>query len=119
MGTTVAGFPNLLTATGPNGPFANFPPAIETEVEWISEIIEYVNAKGLTTVEATAKAEDALTETCQELAKASIFTKGETWIFDVNIPGKPRTVYFYMGGLNAYKELLTEIREDGYRGVRL
>jgi len=118
LGTTVAQFPNLLTSTGPNGPFANFPPVIETEVEWICEIIAYTNANGLATVEPTAQAEAEWTKTCQDLAKGSVFTKGESWIFGVNIPGKPRTVYFYMGGLGTYRQLLDEIRKQGYRGYK-
>lgn len=116
VGTSVANFPNLLTSTGPNGPFANFPPVIDTEVEWICELIKFVNTNGFETIEPTARAEDDWTRTCQELAEGSVFTKGETWIFGVNIPGKPRSVYFYMGGLKAYRETLDEIRRAGYRG---
>lgn len=114
MGTMISQFPNLLTATGPRGPFANFPPVIDTEVEWISDMIEHVNTNGLTTVEPTAEAEEGWTRTCLELSEGSVFTKGGSWINGVNVSGKPETVYFYMGGVKAYRALLAESREQGY-----
>ncbi|THZ50755.1 cyclopentanone 1,2-monooxygenase, partial [Aureobasidium pullulans] len=40
LGLCVPGFPNFFMITGPCGPFSNIPPAIETHVEFISEIIE-------------------------------------------------------------------------------
>ncbi|KAL1301408.1 hypothetical protein AAFC00_005667 [Neodothiora populina] len=40
LGVSVPGFPNLFMITGPNSPFSNIPPAIETHVEFISDIIE-------------------------------------------------------------------------------
>ena len=33
------GFPNMFMILGPNGPFTNLPPTIETQVEWIAEAI--------------------------------------------------------------------------------
>ncbi len=115
MGTTIANFPNLLTSTGPNGPFANFPPVIDTQVEWICDMIKHVNDKGLTTVEPKAAAEESWTKTCLDLSELSVFTKGDSWIFGTNVPGKPKTVYFYMGGLNAYRDQLAEGRDGGYQ----
>jgi cyclohexanone monooxygenase len=40
LGISVPSFPNLFMIAGPNGPFCNLPPAIETQVEFISDIIE-------------------------------------------------------------------------------
>jgi cyclohexanone monooxygenase len=40
LGVAVSGFPNLFTILGPNGPFTNLPPTIETQVEFISNVIE-------------------------------------------------------------------------------
>ena len=39
LGITTAGFPNLFMVLGPNGPFTNLPPGIETQVEWIADLI--------------------------------------------------------------------------------
>ncbi len=116
MGTTIANFPNLLTSTGPMGPFANFPPVIETEVEWICELIEHIRSNGIQTVEATAEAESNWTDLCESIAEGSVFHNGGSWIDGVNIPGKSRQVYFYMGGLDAYRANLVEVRDENYRG---
>ncbi|KAK5063040.1 hypothetical protein LTR84_005116 [Exophiala bonariae] len=40
LGVAVPYFPNLFTILGPNGPFTNIPPTIETQVEFISDMIE-------------------------------------------------------------------------------
>lgn len=39
LGSFVPGFPNLFMLTGPNSPFTNLPPTIETQVEFISDAI--------------------------------------------------------------------------------
>ena len=39
LGMATSGFPNLFMILGPNGPFANMPPSIETQVEWIAQTI--------------------------------------------------------------------------------
>ncbi|KOS40474.1 hypothetical protein ACN38_g8658 [Penicillium nordicum] len=36
-----AGFPNMFIVAGPQGPFANFPPVIESEINFIMSCIEY------------------------------------------------------------------------------
>jgi len=51
LGSFVPGFPNFFMLTGPNSPFTNLPPTIETQVEFISDIVglaESRNDKGST-----------------------------------------------------------------------
>jgi len=119
LGVTNANFPNMFMVLGPNGPFTNLPPSIETQVEWISDLIEDVNAKGFKTVEPTVEAESGWGKTCTEIANMTLFPKAESWIFGANIPGKPRTVMFYMAGIGAYRQQLAEVRSQGYKGFRL
>ena len=119
LGVTNAHYPNMFMVLGPNGPFTNLPPSIESQVEWISDLIKEVNAKGLKTVEPTAEAEAAWTKTCQDIANMTLFPKAESWIFGANIPGKTNTVYFYMAGLGAYRQQLAEVRNQGYQGFKL
>ncbi|EXJ94480.1 cyclohexanone monooxygenase [Capronia coronata CBS 617.96] len=47
LGISVPDFPNMFMILGPNGPFTNLPPTIETQVEFISDLIE-VAEQGLT-----------------------------------------------------------------------
>jgi cyclohexanone monooxygenase len=119
LGVTTTGFPNMFMILGPNGPFTNLPPSIETQVEWISDLIRDISSQGLEIAEATAEAERVWCETCKTIANATLFPKAESWIFGANIPGKPNTVQFYLGGLGEYRKVLAAESADGYRGFSL
>jgi len=119
LGVTTANFSNTFMILGPNGPFTNLPPSIEAQVEWIADLVADVRARGLAVAEATAEAEREWCDTCKTVADATLFPKAESWIFGANIPGKPNTVQFYPGGLGKYREVLAEVRGEGYRGFHL
>ncbi len=112
----VAGFPNMFMIMGPNGPFANLPPAIEAQVEFVADTIAHVEANGLATIEPTQQAEDAWTEVCRDVADKTLLPRAESWIFGANIPGKVHRVLFYLGGLGAYLQELEAVKAAGYRG---
>ena len=40
---------------GPNGPFTNLPPSIETQVDWIGEAIGHAERSKASTVEPTRR----------------------------------------------------------------
>jgi cation diffusion facilitator CzcD-associated flavoprotein CzcO len=119
LGLATAGFPNMFMILGPNGPFVNLVPAIETQVNWICELVGAAERTGAGVVEATQAAEDNWTATCQEIANYTLFPKAQSWIFGANIPGKTNTVMFYMAGLSAYRQKLAEIAAAGYSGFEL
>ena len=119
LGVSTAGFPNMFMILGPNGPFTNLPPSIETQVEWITDLVASAEREGAVAVEATAAAEDGWTVTCQEIADATLFPKAESWIFGANIPGKANTVMFYMAGMGAYRRQLAEVAAADYAGFEL
>jgi cation diffusion facilitator CzcD-associated flavoprotein CzcO len=112
-------FPNMFMILGPNGPFTNQPPAIETEVEWISDLVSYLERNNITTIEPTAEAETAWTQICLDISAQTLFPKVGSWIFGTNIPGKKNTIYFYMGGLKSFRDIIFDVAEEGYRGFRL
>ena len=114
--------------TGPNGPFTNIPPTIETHIEWISELIAKAEEdrakagsdeeKDKLVVEATEEAEKGWTDLCEQLSKNSLFRKTGSWIFGANIPGKKDAVMFYFGGLKNYRNVLEDVRQNGYKGFK-
>jgi cation diffusion facilitator CzcD-associated flavoprotein CzcO len=118
LSVATANFPNMFMILGPNGPFTNLPPTIETEVEWVSELIGYMENNGLASVETSAQAEKEWGDTCSEIANQTLFAKTDSWIFGANIPGKKNAVYFYMGGLGAFNETLSEVRNADYKGFK-
>ncbi|WP_338451035.1 NAD(P)/FAD-dependent oxidoreductase [Niallia oryzisoli] len=107
-------FPNHFMILGPNGPFTNLPPSIETQVEWISDTVKYMVENDISTIEPKQEAEDEWITTCQTISDQTLFSKGESWIFGANIPGKKNTVMFYLGGLGNYRKALEELGFKGF-----
>ena len=119
LGISTAGFPNMFMILGPNGPFTNLPPSIETQVDWIGELIGNAERNGMRTVEPTPEAEDSWTATCEAIANMTLFPQAESWIFGSNIPGKKSAVMFYMAGIGAYRQKLGEVADAGYEGFAM
>lgn len=114
LGLSTHGFPNMFMILGPNGPFTNLPPSIETQADWISDLIGHAERSGALAVEPTRQAEGGWTKTCQEIANTTLFPKVDSWIFGANIPGKKNTVMFYMGGIGSYRNELKSVADSGY-----
>jgi cyclohexanone monooxygenase len=113
LGMATSGFPNMFMILGPNGPFTNLPPSIETQVEWISDTIRHVTEVDATSIDVKPDTETVWTDTCADIADQTLFPKAASWIFGANIPGKKRTVMFYLGGIKEYRSILqTEIAES-------
>jgi cyclohexanone monooxygenase len=115
LGVATTGFPNMFMVLGANSCFANIPPVIETQVEFISDLISRAQRAGAA-VEPTEEAESYWTATCKQIADATLFAKTESWIFGANIPGKPHTVLFYTGGLAPYRQMLADVARADYAG---
>lgn len=114
LGMMNSDFPNHFMILGPHGPFTNLPPSIETQVEWISDTVKYMMENNLSTIEPKQEAVDEWVATCKAISDQTLFSKGESWIFGANIPGKKHAVMFYLGGLGNYRKAL---EEAGYEGV--
>ena len=114
IGVANAGFPNMHMILGPNGPFTNLPPSIESQVEWISALIGNMRNNEKVVVEATQEAENGWSNTCEEIANTTLFSKAESWIFGANIPGKKNSVQFYLAGLGSYRQKLSDEASSSY-----
>ena len=114
LGVATSGFPNMFMILGPNGPFTNLPPTIETQVEWIADTIRRVSATETGRIEVKPDAETEWTDTCVEIASATVFGQVDSWIFGANVPGKKRSVLFYLGGLGEYRKILAAESAGGY-----
>ena len=117
LGMMEVDFPNFFMILGPNGPFTNLPPSIETQVEWIADTICAMEEEGVQSVEPTVEARDAWVGTCREIADMTLFPKAESWIFGANIPGKKNAVMFYMAGIGNYRNAINAVKEEGYTSL--
>ncbi|MGG6498698.1 UNVERIFIED_CONTAM: cyclohexanone monooxygenase, partial [Bacteroidetes bacterium 56_B9] len=77
--------------------------SIEQHVDWIADCLERVHGAGLGRVEATAEAEDAWVAHVNAVADMTVFPQADSWYVGANVPGKPRTVMPYLGGVGAYR----------------
>lgn len=75
--------------------------------------------QGLTRVETSPAADRAWCEHVAELVAPSLFVKADSWYMGANIPGKPREMLSYPGGLPAYLQKWQECKNDGYSGFVL
>ncbi len=121
LGLAVAGFPNLFTITGPGSPsvLTNMMPSIEQHVEWVSDCIEALRARGAAVIEAERAAQDDWVGHVNELADASLRSTCSSWYVGANVPGKPRVFMPYIGGYPAYAARCAEIAAAGYEGFAI
>ena len=121
LGMAAAGFPNLLFVYGPQSPngFCNGPTCAEVQGDWIVRLLDHLRQRNYTRVEATAPAEEAWRAQVLALADATLFPRADSWYLGANIPGKPREMLSFTGGLPAYLAKCRESAERGYEGFAL
>jgi cyclohexanone monooxygenase len=121
LGLMTAGFPNLFMITGPGSPgvLSNVVASIEQHAEWISECVNWLNARGLDYIEATTRAQDEWVEHVNAIANLTLFPAADSWYLGANIPGKPRVFMPYVGGVGAYRHKCSEVAANGYPGFSL
>ena len=119
LGVSIAGFPNLFTITGPASPgvLANVIYSIDQHVDWSCRAIEHMRSTGATTIDTTPEAEAEWNAHAMDTVKNQLRIHDENnWYMGTNVPGKPRSVLVYQGGLGFYRDRCNEIAEDNYRG---
>jgi cyclohexanone monooxygenase len=121
LGLAIAGFPNMFTITGPGSPsvLSNMIVSIEQHVEWIADCVEHLRKNGISTIEASERAETEWTEHVHEIASTMLYSKGNSWWKGANVPGKPVVFMPYTGGVGRYREICNEVAAEHYRGFTL
>ncbi len=121
LGLAVTGFPNMFMVTGPGSPsvLSNMVVSIEQHVDWISDCIDAMRARGVSRIEATDEAEQEWVQHVRTLAEATLYPLAQSWYVGANIPGKPRVFMPYVAGCGTYRQECDEVAADGYRGFAL
>ena len=121
LGLGVAGFPNLLTITGPQSPsiVTVVIVSIEQHVEWIADCLAYLREHGVESIEATTEAQNEWIVHTAEEGDKTLFPKTNSWYVGANVPGKPRLFYPYIGGLIQYRAKCAAVAAGGYEGFVL
>ncbi len=121
LGLLVTGFPNFYTITGPASPsvLSNMMVSIEQHVDWIADCLTHLRDTGNDRIEATADAQDDWIVHNNEVGAATLFPLANSWYMGSNVPGKPRVLMPYIGGVGVYRDECREVVENGYRGCVL
>src|SRR5712691_6414926 len=117
MGIQSAGFPNLFTMPGSGA--GNFTRGCEPLVEWVSDCIGSMRAKGLTRIEATPQAEEAWRAHVAEAGATLLRTQANSWFVGANIPGKARFLLGSPDSAPVMRAKRAEVAAKGYEGFRL
>jgi cation diffusion facilitator CzcD-associated flavoprotein CzcO len=118
LGLTSAGFPNLLFLYGPQSPsgFCNGPTCAELQGDWVVEFLRHMRDTGVSRFDATAEAEQIWKDHVKQVGAMTLFPLADSWYMGANIPGKPRELLNYPGGVPLYLQLCRESAEKGYEG---
>ncbi len=117
MGLMVHGYPNMFTTAVPLAPSAalcNMTTCLQQQTEWITDAIRTMREQGKSVIEPTADAEEAWVRHHDETAGANLISRTNSWYLGSNVPGKPRRVLSYTGGVGTYRRKCAEEAAAGY-----
>jgi cation diffusion facilitator CzcD-associated flavoprotein CzcO len=106
LGLLSVGFPNLFFLDGPcaNGALVSPMLLAEHQVEWVDRCIAQVGTAPQAMVEATPEAEAEWMQHMHTVSEGSLLYLANSWYMGANIPGKPRALLSYLGGLENYRQ---------------
>lgn len=119
LGLATSEFPNMFMITGPGSMFGNHPVTMEHHVEWISDCIAHALTNDIDCVEARPEAEEAWGRHIQDRAQRIVGNDIASWWNGGNVPGKKRTVLFYLGHYGQYRQWCDDAAANGYDGFVL
>ena len=119
LGIGIEGFPNMFMITGPHTPASNAPVIIDDTVTWIGRAMIHIRNKGYSRMEP----EHSATEEWGECVNAAFFNnlmsnpeELHSYVIGANIPGKPRSVLFYVGGVEPFINRCQLVADSGFEG---
>ena len=124
LGVQVAGFPNMIMLAGPQGASVstNFPRAIETSVEWASDLIAHMRASGHRRIECSVDAQDAWVREVEDLYGMVLLRNARSWFtgYNSNVDGHDiKRHMIYNGGAPRYRKRIDAVAANGYDGFVL
>ena len=121
LGLMTAGLPNFFAITGPGSPsvLSNMAVSIEQHVDWVAGCLADLRARGMTTIEPTALAEEGWNRHVADCAAITLHPTANSWYMGANVPGKPRVFMPYAGGMAKYRGICDDVAAKGYEGFTL
>ncbi|MEL0113793.1 MAG: NAD(P)/FAD-dependent oxidoreductase [Rickettsiales bacterium] len=122
LGMQVAGFPNMFMVMGPHTALGNIPRSVEYNVEWISDLIRYMEEHDLSVADARQEAVEDWTRYVIKMGEGLLTNEVDSWMTGINqnVEGKQtRIIARYSGSAPTYRERCDEVAAGGYRELIL
>jgi cation diffusion facilitator CzcD-associated flavoprotein CzcO len=122
VGVMVNGFPNLFMVMGPHTALGNIPRSIEYNVEWIRDLLGYMQERGLSFADARPEAVEEWTAFVKKKGEGLLSNEVDSWMTGVNlnVEGKQvRTIARYSGTAPEYREWCDQVAARGYQELVL
>jgi cation diffusion facilitator CzcD-associated flavoprotein CzcO len=124
LGLQARGFPNFFTLVGPhNGSaFCNVGVCGGLQAEWVTQMLCYMTASGLSFSEPTQAAEDEWTELVyRDFARTLMADANAWWVKTTTKPDGTvvRRTLVYVGGGPEYRKRCEQVAYGGYEGFTL
>ncbi len=118
----VSGFPNLFMVMGPHTALGNIPRSIEYNVEWIRDLLTFLEKRGLRYADARPDAVEEWTDFVKKKGEGLLANEVDSWMTGVNqnVEGKQvRIIARYSGTAPEYRERADRVAAGGYRELVL
>ncbi|KAL5591186.1 hypothetical protein FOVSG1_010075 [Fusarium oxysporum f. sp. vasinfectum] len=104
LGMMTAGFPNMMFLYGPQGPtsFCNGPTCAEVQGDWISNTIIRLEKENRHFIDATPEGEQRWRMLVNQIGDQTLLPETKSEYMGTNIPGKPKEMLNFLGGLVEY-----------------
>jgi cation diffusion facilitator CzcD-associated flavoprotein CzcO len=121
MGISISGYPNMFFTYGPQAPtaFSNGPTLIEIQADWIIKVIDYCESNGIKYIDAKDESQTLWANEITAIANATLFPLADSWYMGANVPGKPKEMLNFLGGVPKYSEILQYVLENNFEGFKL
>jgi cation diffusion facilitator CzcD-associated flavoprotein CzcO len=110
LGLTVPGFPNMFLPYGAQAPtpFTNGPVFIESQADWIRDLVGAMERDGRAVIGTRPEAARAWRDEVQAISNLTLFSQAKSWYMGANIPGKRVEQQYYLGGMPVYRARCAE-----------
>ena len=119
VGILSSGFPNLLMLGGAHSAHGNIPRTTEIQVDWVSELLAFMDIRRYARVETTDQEEDKWTQFVYDAISGRLLLEVDSFFLGANVPGKKRTWLLHTTkNINEYRESLGEVSRNSYERLR-
>jgi len=122
IGVFVSGFPNMFMLVGPHTALGNIPRSIEYNVEWVRDLIRFMEENGHTLADCMPEAMQTWMDFVFQKGEGLLSNEVDSWMtgVNINVEGKQqRTIARYSGTAPEYRAWCDRVAVGGYKELIL